>query len=144
MGKKKKKHKKHDDEIHVIQFIDSDIEDQYNQIRKDIEDYQYQIKYADRRTKKKFKKAMKKGTQFDYMHSSSILTRKKILKDMEEKDTMDNLAKMFNDFSPVITLIGRCVALLIVAILSFDSVKRDIKPETLEKMDMVYKIAMSV
>ena len=87
---------------------------------------------------------MKKGTPFDYMNSSSILTRKRILKDMEEKDTMDRLAKMFNDFSPVITLIGRCVALLIIAILSFDSVKRDIKPETLEKMDTIYKIAMSV
>lgn len=144
MGKKKKKKKKHEEEIHVLKFIDSDIQSQYLGIKKDIEEYQYQIRYADRKTKKRYKKAMKTGKAFNYANSSSILTRRRVLKDMEEKQTLDQLINMFDDFAPIIKLIGRCVALLIIAILSFDSVKREIRPETLSKMDRIYSIAMSV
>lgn len=142
MGKKKKK--KHEEEIHVLKFIDSDIQSQYLGIKKDIEEYQYQIRYADRKTKKRYRKAMKTGKTFNYANSSSILTRRRVLNDMEEKQTLDQLINMFDDFAPIIKLIGRCVALLIIAILSFDSVKREIRPETLHKMDRIYSIAMSV
>ena len=49
-----------------------------------------------------------------------------------------------NDIAPIIVVIGRLIASLILAILSLDCVKMNINPKTLETMKAVYNKAIAI
>lgn len=143
MGKSKKnKKKKKKKEISIINEIDRNLISQYEMMIEDIETYQYQMYLADKKAKKKLKKKKKKENGF-YDVDDKIKVRKKIVKDMEEKDYLNQFTEILKDIGPIVVIMGRLIAALILAILSIDSVKKAIKPETLKKMDTVFRLAIS-
>lgn len=145
MAKKKKKKKHHnEEEKSLLKMIDQDIISQYYSIKEDAERFQYQLIHADQKTRKKYKKALKNGKPFSFTDNDSVKARKKILKEMENDDFLVRAEKLCNDFAPILKLLGRCLALLIVAILSVDSVKATASKETMSRLDRIFKIAMSV
>lgn len=146
MGKKKKGKKKKTtmEEFSLLENIDKDIISQYSSIKEDIERFQYQLMLADKKTRKKYKKAMRTGKRFDLYDCDSVKTRKKIIKEMEQENFLTRIIKICEDFSPVLKLLGRCLALLLVAVLSFDSVKLRVNGETLTKMDKLFNMVMSI
>ena len=145
MGKKKSKKKKMSkEEKSVLDQIDYDIISQYNSIKEDTERFQYQLNKADRKTKKKYKKAVKEGKAFDMKNSKSVKKRKKIIKEMEERGFFARIMRLIEDCRPIIKLLSRCVGLLIAAILSVDLVKQTASKDTLSKMDKIFNIVMAV
>lgn len=145
MGKKKSKKKKMSkEEKSILDQIDSDIISQYNSIKEDTERFQYQLNKADRKTKKKYKKAVKEGKAFDMKNSKSVKKRKKIIKEMEERGFFARIMRLIEDCRPIIKLLSRCVGLLIAAILSVDLVKQTASKDTLSKMDKIFNIVMAV
>ena len=145
LGKKKKKKKKmSNEELSLLENIDFNIISQYKEIKEDIEDFQYQLARADRISRKKFKKAISKGKSFDYSNSPSILERKRIAKELEDKGTLDTIIKLFSDVGPVLKLLGRCVSVFILALLSMDFVKKSISTDTMSKLDTIFKMSMSI
>lgn len=143
MGKHKKKKKK-EPKYSLISELDRDLMSQYDNMIEDIETYQYQIYLADKKTKKKNKKKHKKGCNDFYSVKPTIKARKKIVKDMEEKGYPNRFLDALGDVGPVVKLLGRLLAALLLAILSIDSVKKAIKPETLGLLDKVFSVAVSV
>lgn len=145
MGKKKnKKHKRTKEEISLLKEIDKDIITQYYSIKEDTERFQYELAKADRKTKKKYKKALKEGKPFSFVNNDSVKARKKVLKEMEEEDFLTRATKICTEFAPIMKLLGRCISLLIVAILSLDYVKATASRETLSKLDTLFKLGMSI
>ena len=145
MGKKKSKKKKMSkEEKSVLAQIDSDIISQYNSIKEDTERFQYQLNKADRKTKKKYKKAVKEGKAFDMKNSKAVKKRKKIIKEMEDQGFFARVVRLIDDCGPIIKLLSRCVGLLIAAILSVDLVKQTASKDTLSKMDKIFNIVMAV
>ena len=145
MGKKKnKKHKKTEEEKSLLKEIDRDIISQYYSIKEDTERFQYELAKADRKTKKKYKKALKNGKPFSFVDNDSVRSRKKILKEMEEEDFLSKATRLCKEFIPIMKLLGRCLALLIVAILSLDYVKSTASKDTLSKLDQLFKLGMSI
>lgn len=142
MGKKKKKKKK--EEFSVLNEIDKDILGQYADIKEDIEVFQYQLLEADKKTKRKYAKAIKKGKSFDLRNSDAVKARKKILKEMDDNNFLTKVLRMFEDLGPILRILGRCVSLLIVAILSIDSVKLSVNQQTMAKMDRIIAMGMSL
>jgi hypothetical protein len=63
---------------------------------------------------------------------------------MEGTNFFDRVTDVLNDLLPVCSVIAKLVMSLIVAILSIDGVKYQIKPDTLQKMNTVYGIARNV
>lgn len=145
MGKKKnKKQKKTEEEKSLLKEIDRDIISQYYSIKEDTERFQYELAKADRKTKKKYKKALKNGKPFSFVDNDSVKARKKILKEMEEEDFLSKATRLCKEFTPIMKLLGRCLALLIVAILSLDYVKATASKDTLSKLDQLFKLGMSI
>ena len=144
MGKKKHKKKVTNEEKSLLAQIDSDIISQYNSIKEDTERFQYQLKKADKKTKKKYKKAVKEGKPFDMSNSKSVKKRKKMLKQMEEESFFTRVLRLIEDCGPILKLLSRCVGLLIAAILSVDIVKQTASKDTLSKMDKIFNTVMAV
>lgn len=142
MGKKKKKKKK--EEFSVLNEIDKDILGQYADIKEDIEIFQYQLMEADKKTKRKYAKAVRKGKSFDLRNSDAVKARKKILKEMDNTNFITKVLKMFDDLGPILKILGRCVALLIMGILSIDSVKMSVNQQTMAKMDRIVAMGLSL
>lgn len=141
MGKGKKKKKKK--EFSIINEIDRNLISQFDEMVDDIETYQYQMYLADKKANRKNKKKKKKKENGFYDVDDKIKVRKKIVKDMEEKDYLSKFTEILKDIGPIVVIMGRLIAALILAILSIDSVKRTIKPETLAKMERVFCMAIS-
>ena len=63
---------------------------------------------------------------------------------MEEEDFLSKATRLCKEFTPIMKLLGRCLALLIVAILSLDYVKATASKDTLSKLDQLFKLGMSI
>ena len=63
---------------------------------------------------------------------------------MENTGFIDRIIKCFDEISPIVKLISRLVAALIVAILSVSQIKGRINKNTLNKLQNIYEFAMSV
>ena len=57
---------------------------------------------------------------------------------------MDRIERSFKDLVPVVIIIARLVASLILAILSFEPIKVHIKPETLARFQAIYEAALKI
>ena len=100
------------------------------------------IKKAAKKIAKK-KRASKK----DFYDANELRTkvRKEIIEEsFEKKGLLDRITSTLQDMGPIVVIIERLIASLISCILSIDIVKVMVKPETLKKMDTVYKKAMAV
>ena len=95
------------------------------------------------RTKKVAKKIKKDPNYFE-TSEERLEARKQVLSTIESTSLLDRVEEALKCLSPVVIVISRLVAALILAILSFTGIKTHIKPETLEKLECVYKLAMSI
>lgn len=142
MGKKKKK-KKHQS-ISILKEVDKTLNGTYDDIMEEIQDMQLQLFIADQKAQKKAKKKIKKDPNYFATSIERTEARKKVIKQIEGNSLLERLEKLFRDICPLIIVIGRLVASLILCILSFEPIKIHIKPETLEKLNSVYKTAISI
>ena len=141
MGKKKKKKKK---DVSILVGVDNTLDNTYESIKSEIKEYQYQIYLAELEAQKKRRKKLKKDPNYFETSIERLNVRKDVISKMESSSLLDRVEDAMKSLKPVVILISRLVASLILAILSFKSIKTHIKPETLTKIDTVYKIAMSV
>lgn len=147
MAKETKKKKKKKEEVSLLDTVDNTLNHTYEEIRQEIEDIQTEIYEADMKAAKKMKKKLKKdgyNSGTFYQDKYRIEVRKEALNKIEGNNLLDRIEKVLKEVSPIIILIGRLIASLILSILSIDAVKVFIKPDTLSKMDSVYKLAMAI
>ena len=139
MGKKKKQSTES-----LLNLIDTDIMSQYRDIREDLDDFQYQLMVADRKDKKKYKKKMKKGKKYKYGNSKAERVMEKRKNSVYSGSMMDDFLDTLNDLRPVITMTGRCTAVLLLAVLSMKSVKVNASKNTLKKIDKLFEFGMKL
>ena len=141
MSKKKKKKNR---EISVLEEVDKVLNSTYEELKKEIEEFQIRINIADQEAKKKAKKAMKKKNQVYDITAIQKNVRNEIVKEIEGNNFLDRCVAFLQDMGPILTVITRLIASLILSIMSLTCVKVRIKPETYEKFKNVYDIAMKI
>lgn len=142
MGKKKKKKKK---KVSILAEVDKNLDQTHKKLLEEIEDLQLRVSYADQRARQQAKRMAKKknGKFYDY-EELRRKARMEVVGNMESNNFLERIMKALNEIAPIVIIIGRLIASLILAILSIDKVKLAIKPETLEKMTSVYNRAMAI
>ena len=145
MGKKKKKSQK---SISILKEAEKVIDTTYENIRKEIEEIQLQLNIADEKARKKAKKEAKKNKKDvnNYYDTSEIRcqARQSIIEQFEGNTLLDRIIMVLNDIAPIVITIARLIAELIACILNVDFIKTKVKPEILEKMNMIRKRALSM
>lgn len=136
----KKKQKK--DENLLYEF-DKSLDQKYVGLLEEIQFMQADIKREERKAKKKAKKKMMKGNTF-YDPRAEIRVREQIIREMEGGNFFDRVIQAIQDIRPICMVIARLIMSLIISILSIDSVKYRIKPDTLTTMHSVYDMAHKV
>lgn len=140
----KKKKKKSTKSISILEEIDKTLTGTYEDLVEEIQDMQYKLNIADQKARKKAKKRTKNGKEFCDYSKLRKQAREEVINSMEGNNFLDRIRKILDDVAPIVVVIGRLVASLILAILSLDIVKINIKPETLQKMKSVYETAMAL
>ena len=148
MSKKKKKHNKQKQQksLKILKEMDTTIDKRYSIIIDEIEDYQKRLKKSDRKAIKQQKKKLKQkmGVVPYYVSKDRIKVRQQMIEQMEKEDLFNRIEKCFSSIIPIVTIIARLIASLIIAILSFDPILHYIKPTTLSKMKQIYNVAMAI
>ena len=117
----------------------------YDDLMKEIEDMQLRLNFADQKARKKAKKMSKRKSKNPVdLENLRKEARMEVIGKMESNNFLDRVMNILNDISPIIVVIGRLIASLILAILSLDCVKINIKPKTLETMKAVYNKAIAI
>lgn len=145
MSKSKKK-KKQPKGVSVLKEMDKTLNGTYEDLMEEIQDMQLQLALADQKARKKAKKKYKKdrsNREHQYI-SEQRKVREEVVQKMMGNSFLERVEKVFKDIAPIIVVIARLVASLILSILSLDIVKVHIKPEYLEKMNSVYTKAMAI
>lgn len=148
--KKKKKHKKENKKLReykknfpsAMDQFDMTIDKQYKEIITDIEDMQYELWKADKKKAKKDRKKIKKG-KIAFYSGKSKKARTKAANRLVGSKWFDTIKSVIEEIKPIAVIIMRLLAALITAILSIDQVKKYIKPDTLEKIDGVYRLCVA-
>lgn len=140
MGKKKKKDKTNGV---LLKDIDRSISKSYDGIIEEISMYQSMLKTYDRKALKKARKrsSIRKGITYDMLRREG---RMNILRDIEDSNILARIQNIFNDLVPVVILIARLVASLILSILSIPAVKVHISEGTLTLLTSIYQKAMEI
>lgn len=139
MAKKKKaKKKKQKNQPTMDDLLDY----QYVSIVDEIEHYQAEIKRADRKAKKRAMKAFT-GKGF-YPYEYQLAARERVINEMEDSNILDKCIRIFRELKPIVKIISRLVASLIVSILSLSMIRSKIKKPTLKKLQLVYELAMKI
>lgn len=148
MGKKKnKKNKKTQKSIMLLSEIDTSMNGTYDSLIEEIQEMQLKINIADAKAMEKQRKKMIRqdmGVIPYYVSKDKVKAREKALKQMESTNFLGRVEETFKNLVPCVILIARLVAALIIAILSVEPIKRLIKPEFLNKLNSVYKVAMAI
>ena len=143
MGKKKKKKKKESDSYLLLHDIDDTLDQQHQDVIREIEELQYKLYLEDQKSTKELRKELRRKNQFSYNLVRSR-SRKKLIEEMESTNLFGRLERILGELGPVIVLIGRLVAALITALLSITEVKLWLKPTTLNKLEKVYKMSRAI
>ena len=138
---KKKKHKNRTKNT-PINFMDSAVDKQYDMLIDEIKEMQYRMEKSDKKKKKKNKHKHDSDTFF--FNNRSIKERKKIIKEMEDSNFFDRIRLTLQDIAPIVIIIAKLVAALIVAILSIDAIKKSISPNSLDKLQSIYGFSRSL
>lgn len=138
MGNSKKKK-----EANILYEFDKSLDQKYVGLLEEIQFMQADIKREERKAQKREKKKMKKGNTF-YDPRAEVRVRQQVIREMEGGNFFDRVIQAINDIRPICMVIARLVMTLIISILSIDSVKYRIKPDTLNKMHSVYDMAHRV
>lgn len=140
----KKKKKKKEKSISILNEVDKTMGKTYDNIIQEIEDMQMQLYIADQKARKKAKKKMRKDPNYFSNSEERMKARKEVIESMEGKNFLERIEKTLKEVAPIIVVISRLVASLILSILSLDIVKINIKPETLNRLKNVYQLAIAV
>lgn len=145
MGKKKKK-KSNENYIPYLKDLDKDMDKKHKEIIREIQDMQDRINLADVKATKKIKKKLRKdmGVVPYYMCPERVTARESVLKDMERTQFLDRIEAVLIGLVPIIVLIARLVANLILSIFAFDPIRNILKPDTIKRLDHIYDIAMAI
>lgn len=122
--------------------MDNLLEYNYLNIIDEIEQYQADLKRADSKAKKKALKKFNGKGFFPYEYQ--LEAREKLIKIMENNNFLDRIGKIIKQLAPVVKIISRLVASLIISILSIVQIQAKIKPAMLNKLKTVYNVAMAV
>lgn len=146
MSKKKKK-KKVDKSLIMLKSIDKTMNKNYSDLIDEINDYQrrldkYDKKAIDKQRKKLVKQKM--GIVPYYVSKDRLRIRQEMIEEMEKEDLFKRIEKTFSTIIPIVTIIARLVAALILSIFSFEPIIHCIKPETFSTMKKIYDIAMAI
>lgn len=140
MSKKKKKKKS----ISILQEVDKTLNGTYDDLMEEIQDMQLQLALADQKARKKAKKKGKKNAKDYSFQTEQRKVREELITKMTGNNFLERVNKVLEDILPIVIVIARLVASLILSILSLDIVKVNIKPETLKMMNAVYNKAMAI
>lgn len=140
MAKKKKETKK----VSILKEYDNMMNDTYDDLLEEIQDMQMIIASEDRKIAKKAKKAAKKGKGYYNVNQEKRKVRQHVIGKMESTNWMARIMQILKDIAPIITIIARLVASLILSILSVDEVKVNISKATLAKLNNIYSKAMVI
>ena len=126
-----------------LKDIDRSISKSYDGIIEEISMYQSMLKTYDRKALKKARKrsSIRKGITYDMLRREG---RMNILRDIEDSNILARIQNIFNDLVPVVILIARLVASLILSILSIPAVKVHISEGTLTLLTSIYQKAMEI
>lgn len=142
MAKKKQK-KKNKKKSTIISMVDSSLNSKKDTIIKEIEDLQNSLSQVDIALYKKGKKKNNpKWTKTVEEKKRAI--RVEIVQKMEGSNLLDRIISIITSVAPIVVLVARLIAALILSILSIPSVKVMIKPKTLKTLNMVYDKAMKI
>jgi hypothetical protein len=142
--KKKKKKNKKKSEFSMLKEIDFNLDETYESLKDEIERMQLKLYLEDQKALKKAKKKARKNPNGFSADLEKRRVRQEILNEMAGSNILDRVMKVLHEVSPIIVIIARLIASLILAILSIDAVKVHIKPEYLKKMYTVYDKAMLI
>lgn len=142
MSKNKKKNPKKS--VSILNGIDSTLNTTYEDIMKEIEEYQLELYLAEEKARRKARKKLKKDPYYFDTSIERINARKEVIQKIEGTSLLDRIQKLFKDICPIIVVISRLIASLILGILSFEPIKTHIKPETLAKLQGVYSTAIAI
>ena len=137
--KKKKKNKSQ-----VLMGIDRTLDCTYEKLISEIQDMQLQLAAADAKARKISKKKGKKNPKFYDYEKLRRDARTDIINRMDGSDWFTRISTFLEDIAPIVVIIARLVASLILSILSITSVKVNISQDNLSKLNNVYNAAMKV
>ena len=143
MNKKKKKKKV---KSTFITAMDNTLERTHEDLVSEIQRLQSELALSDAEIRKKEKKRLRKelGVIQYYTCKKQVEARRKLIKEMEQTSLLERVEASFHQIIPVVIMIARLIASLILGILSIDGVKKHISTDTLNKMNSVYRVAMSI
>ena len=148
MSKKKKKNKKKvDKSVNMMKAIDKTMNKNYQSLIDEIEYYQKKLDKYDKKAIEKQKKKLvkqKMGVVPYYVSKDRLKIRQEMISEMEKNDLIERVQTTFTSVIPIVTVIARLVAALILSIFSFEPICHCIKPETFTKMKKVYDVAMAI
>jgi hypothetical protein len=144
MSKKKKKKNKKKSEFSMLKEIDFNLDATYEDLKSEIERMQMRLYLEDQKALKKAKKKAKKNPNGFSAEMEKRRVRQEVLNEMAGSNILDRVMKVFHEVTPIVIIIARLIASLILAILSIDAVKVHIKPAYLSKMYAVYDKAMLI
>lgn len=140
MSKKKKAKKS----ISILNEVDKNLNKTYDNILEEIQEMQLQLNLAEQQARKKAKKKIKKDPNYFATSNERLEARKEVIREIEGTNLLDRVQRLFADIVPIVVIISRLIASLILAILSFEPVKLHIKPETLQKLTNCYNMAVKI
>lgn len=142
MAKKKKKKKS----LILLSEVDKTLNKTYDNLMEEIQQIQLELNLKEKKAIKKQRKALRKdmGVVPYYVAKDRVKARMEAIEQMEKVNLLDRLEEAYHKIIPIVVLIARLAAALIVSILSFLPAKMAIKPELLNKMNRIYKLSMSV
>lgn len=116
----------------------------FNKAINDIEEYRIQLYEADKRQRRKERKKINKHEAEFYTDMEGLKCRKRMAKEWEETGFLDRIIKLLQQLSPLVATLAKIVGFLIISFLSIDAIKATIKPKTLNRLNSIYDIAMSI
>lgn len=141
MAKKKKKKKVN---CSLLNEVDNALDSTYENIINEIQEFQLQLNLADQQARKKVRKQIRKDPSYFQNSRERVEARREVVNQIEGNNLLERVQKLFQDLCPIIVVISRLIASLILGILSLEPVKMYIKPKTLETMNSIYNLAIAI
>lgn len=141
--RKKKKFKIKNKRVHILKMVDKTLDTDRDKIIKEIEDLHNQLSQVDILLYKKGRKR-NSAKYLKQVEEKKKAIRVDIISKMEGTNLLERIISIISDISPIVVLIARLVAALILAVLSIPSVKVLIKPKTLRLLNNIYDKSMRI
>lgn len=141
--KKKKKFKIKNKRVRILKMVDKTLDTDRDKIIKEIEDLHNQLSQVDILLYKKGRKR-NSAKYLKQVEEKKKAIRVDIINRMEGTNLLERIISIISDISPIVVLIARLVAALILAVLSIPSVKLLIKPKTLRLLNNIYDKSMRI